>query len=346
MKKYYFAFLILITFSLSIKAQSCNQHPAYGDSLIGISTSYDTTGFNTGPTGSGVTWNYASLVVDTTGIISHHYFDPATTPGTSSFPGANLADLTPVGQYTYTMYAADSITSLGIWSVPLGCTTQLFYDPQSLHCPFTFGSSFTDSYRDYGCGAGAYTHSKGTKINTFDGTGTLILPTITYNNVNRIKITDTAVDSSFTSNGTFSGTVSTITKIYLWMDVNTNQSVFGMIDYYSITYNFKYRSIGWSNYSHIPGMITTDIKSAVEDKSKITIYPNPFNSSTLIQLNSTIKNGELTIFNAFGQKVRTINNISGDQIKIERDNLSKGVYFARLTQEGKIITTNKLIIID
>jgi len=76
------------------------------------------------------------------------------------------------------------------------------------------------------------------------------------------------------------------------------------------------------------------------------IYPNPFNSSATISFNSTIINAELNFYNLHGQKVKTINNISGDKIKIDRDNLPNGIYFILLTQNSKIITTEKLVITD
>ena len=47
-----------------------------------------------------------------------------------------------------------------------------------------------------------------------------------------------------------------------------------------------------------------------------------------------------------GQKIKTINDISGDQIKIERENLSTGIYFYELKQDKKTISTGKLIITE
>ncbi len=76
------------------------------------------------------------------------------------------------------------------------------------------------------------------------------------------------------------------------------------------------------------------------------IYPNPFNSSTTVSFNSTIINAELNIYNLYGQKIKTINNISGDKIKIDRENLSSGIYFIHLTKDNKTITKDKLVITD
>ena len=80
------------------------------------------------------------------------------------------------------------------------------------------------------------------------------------------------------------------------------------------------------------------------NKVGVNIFPNPFNSSTTIQFNSTINNGELNFYNIDGQKIKTINNISGDQIKIEKGNLSFGIYFYELKQGRENISTGKFII--
>jgi hypothetical protein len=84
----------------------------------------------------------------------------------------------------------------------------------------------------------------------------------------------------------------------------------------------------------------------LENQNGILVYPNPFNSSSTIQLNKPVNNAELNIYNMYGQKIKTTNNISGDKIKIDRDNLPGGIYFIRLTQDNKVIATDKLIIID
>lgn len=339
--------MVLIMFNLSIKAQSCGQYPAYGDSLVGISTSYDTTGFNSGSTGAGVTWNYAGLVVDTTDVISHYYYNPSTTPGAGSFPDANLADLTPIGQYTYSKSTTDSVTFLGTWSDPANCPTQLFSDPQTSICPFVFGNSFSDNYKGYSCGSGMYGHNSGTRVNTFDGTGTLILPTITYNNVNRIKVIDTSVDSTFLSNGTPIGTTSSILTLYLWIDANTSQGVFLMMDLKSITYNMTFRSIIWSDYSHIPSMVTSVQSAFAEQQSVVSIYPNPFNKTATIKINENFKNKSLEFImcNLLGSEVqRQQFTTTEKEYVIGRGNLSEGMYLYKLTGNNEIIGTGKLII--
>lgn len=76
------------------------------------------------------------------------------------------------------------------------------------------------------------------------------------------------------------------------------------------------------------------------------IYPNPFSFSATLHFNNFLKNATLTIYNSVGQQVKQIKNISEESIILHRDNLKCGVYFLQLTQDNKIFTTDKLIIID
>jgi hypothetical protein len=78
----------------------------------------------------------------------------------------------------------------------------------------------------------------------------------------------------------------------------------------------------------------------------LSIFPNPFSKQTTLQSNNLFSNATLTIGNCFGHTVKQIKSISGQTITIQRDNLPSGLYFIRLTQDNKIITTDKLIITD
>ena len=86
-------------------------------------------------------------------------------------------------------------------------------------------------------------------------------------------------------------------------------------------------------------------------------YPNPFNPTTTIGYSlkgplsgqlSAISHVELTLYNALGQKVRTL--VNGRQksgkysVSFEAAGLASGVYFYRL-QAGKFVKTKKMILI-
>lgn len=94
-------------------------------------------------------------------------------------------------------------------------------------------------------------------------------------------------------------------------------------------------------------IIPTSSNNILSDgiNNSLSVYPNPFKTSTTILLPSEIKNSNLTIYNIFGQKVKTI-NVSGCKINIDRDDLPGGIYFIRFTKGNKTISIDKLIITD
>jgi len=77
-----------------------------------------------------------------------------------------------------------------------------------------------------------------------------------------------------------------------------------------------------------------------------SISPNPFSYETVIRTSENLTNGTLGIYNALGQEMMEIKNISGQEIKFQKDNLPNGIYFMQLMQDGKIIAQDKLIISD
>lgn len=79
---------------------------------------------------------------------------------------------------------------------------------------------------------------------------------------------------------------------------------------------------------------------------QIHIFPNPFNTQTIFQTETPFHNATLTVYNCFGQTVAQIKNINGQTIVFNRDNLSSGLYFIRLTQDSEVIATKKVVITD
>ncbi|HXB42362.1 MAG TPA: T9SS type A sorting domain-containing protein [Bacteroidia bacterium] len=84
----------------------------------------------------------------------------------------------------------------------------------------------------------------------------------------------------------------------------------------------------------------------ISENPATKIFPNPFSSKTILQMDKNLKDATLTLYNSFGQQVKQIKNISGQTIIVQRDNLSCGLYFLQLTQDNTILTTDKLVIVD
>jgi hypothetical protein len=95
--------------------------------------------------------------------------------------------------------------------------------------------------------------------------------------------------------------------------------------------------------------VTVDSTSGINEyvnNNSLTISPNPFTTQTILQTSNPYKNANLTFYNSFGQQVKQVKNISGQTITLYRDNLTRGIYFIRLTEDDKVIATDKLIISD
>ncbi|MFM7216577.1 MAG: T9SS type A sorting domain-containing protein, partial [Bacteroidota bacterium] len=84
----------------------------------------------------------------------------------------------------------------------------------------------------------------------------------------------------------------------------------------------------------------------VSNSQNISLYPNPFSTETTLWTDKRLNNATLIVDNIFGQTVAQIININGQTVTLHRDNLPNGLYFVRLTQNNKIIATNKLVIAD
>ncbi|MCC6691610.1 MAG: T9SS type A sorting domain-containing protein [Bacteroidia bacterium] len=78
----------------------------------------------------------------------------------------------------------------------------------------------------------------------------------------------------------------------------------------------------------------------------ISILPNPFSSQTVIRTNHLINNATLIVYNQLGQIVEQMENLSGQIITLNRNTLPTGLYFVRLSQNNRVIASEKLIISD
>lgn len=79
-------------------------------------------------------------------------------------------------------------------------------------------------------------------------------------------------------------------------------------------------------------------------ENSYSIYPNPFSQSTTIETEKTLSNAKIILYNSLGQKVKELGNLFGSSFTINRENLSRGLYFLKLFQDQTILITDKLLI--
>ena len=82
------------------------------------------------------------------------------------------------------------------------------------------------------------------------------------------------------------------------------------------------------------------------NNSSVSIYPNPFSETTTLRITNgnRITNYSLAVTDIYGQIVYSdaINN--ANEFKIHRNDLPTGMYFYKISGEGAIIATGKLVI--
>ena len=79
--------------------------------------------------------------------------------------------------------------------------------------------------------------------------------------------------------------------------------------------------------------------------SKTSVYPNPFNSSVTIKFdNAKTELCTLTLYDLRGQIMRTIINISSDQVVIQKNDLQNGLYYFVLRTSDRVLVTGKLAV--
>ena len=78
------------------------------------------------------------------------------------------------------------------------------------------------------------------------------------------------------------------------------------------------------------------------NKALYTFFPNPFIDQSIMNFPNTLKNPVFKLYNHQGNLVSTIIDITGGQIKIEKGNLSSGLYFYALQNNQTVVARGKL----
>jgi len=104
--------------------------------------------------------------------------------------------------------------------------------------------------------------------------------------------------------------------------------------------------IGTNFGSQANTICTTVGVNEIPKKAQIYISPNPFSSTTTLQINRFLKDAIIKVFDSYGQIEKQLTNISGQKVTLQRENLTSGLYFLQIIQDNKILITSKFIITD
>lgn len=92
--------------------------------------------------------------------------------------------------------------------------------------------------------------------------------------------------------------------------------------------------------------LVTGIENMDQISYSVNLYPNPAHAEITIESESTLNGAVLTVLNSKGQQVRQIANIAGQKFNFNRDDLPDGLYFVRLTENNRMIFSNKIVFKD
>jgi uncharacterized repeat protein (TIGR01451 family) len=78
----------------------------------------------------------------------------------------------------------------------------------------------------------------------------------------------------------------------------------------------------------------------------VKVIPNPFSNTAQLKLEGleNTENLELEIFNLNGQRMQFLNNSLNGQFQISRGEMSQGIYFFSVRQNGKVVARGKMVV--
>lgn len=330
--KQIFTLLFLQVFGLAVMAQptiTTNELPVAGLAfLTGTDTSYSAP-VQAG--GANVTWNYSglqNLLTDTAGFTS-----ATGTPYAGVFPGSNLASY-DIATDTWSYFTTNSS---GFYANGFAGPDGSFeFSSPALYAPvpFSYGDSRVNVARlqvDT-----TIVDSTGTSTDfrfvlnitsTFnaDGWGTVILPSGTYNDVLRVRVTEITYDS-----------ISIYFPVIGYVPLSTGASQITRFRYFQQGASASYilgidaDSLGnTADYSeYLIGSIILDVPAVASEKAKLA-YPNPAVSEVILPGVHSASSGHFEVISVAGHKSMVPAVVTGDGLRLHVEGLSNGLYFYR-----------------
>ncbi|TAH42438.1 MAG: T9SS type A sorting domain-containing protein [Bacteroidetes bacterium] len=128
---------------------------------------------------------------------------------------------------------------------------------------------------------------------------------------------------------------------------NSNGLIEPFYTVFECAFSLNCYSLNDSSYYPFGGLqcaLSTGIAEPVR-LEHISVFPNPGSGLTSFQINSSVKNATLNIYNSVGELINKLNWIEGKKFNFGTEKLSIGIYFLNIIQENKLIAKGKLIIL-
>ncbi|MFZ6050618.1 T9SS type A sorting domain-containing protein [Halocola ammonii] len=307
-------FCVLTAFT-QITVTASEHNPSVGDQFTQQIVSSLPGGFNAGPSGEDVTWDFSSLEPSSSAPVD------IESSSNADFPEADIF-FNQQGTNTYFGTGNNAFTFYGT----SGSGASIIYtDGQDqMRFPFTYGDSYSDTYSGTIDIFGQNFDREGTVDVTSDGYGTLITPEETFSNALRIQIVRNAQEST-------SGQVVTTTTdtIYFWYEENIS---FPIATYFR---NYSDGQMTGELFNYL-GDGTIDVQE--QEPIHASVYPNP--ASEKVQIKGL--KGEqffVEVLDLTGKIHRKGENLRS----VDVSELETGIYLIRISMSGDRQKVLKLI---
>jgi len=335
MYKHLFLAAVISCYAAKALAQptlsAANFNPAIGDAFN--THICDTTGVTPGLGGAYITWNFDSLITTSidTGIVTAC----AATPHCSLFPGSTYAIVSHATHLIpYYIENSDSISQNGYYIA--ADTNAVYSNPiKQFTYPFSYGASFSDPYAGTITLGAITANETGTITVTYDGYGTLILPSGVDTNVLRVHTVQLFVDSAslfgFPTVQTFQ------LETYAWYKANYHSPLMTILNTTQIGGSYTNKAVSYS-----PKQTATSTQITTRVENSLQLYPNPATNDLNIEYTSA-NNEEvrISLYDLLGKEVVVITDrfMQGRQnINYNTSTLPKGLYLLRVRSGGETIT--------
>lgn len=346
-KRLLFAAMVLTSVSMTAQTLNFSNEPNLGDSKQMFSCDPLTSNLSA-ITGTGVTWDYTTIVGMNNAQQIVEVMDPATLPNAASFPLSTKALSVQNSITNYFSSTANERTSQGFvfQEATLGTVIAKYDVDNQVMMQYPFGAN--DFFSDIFSGSLDFSFNgtpqtplcNGNSLATIDGQGTLLLPNATsISNVIRYKLTDT---------------------IFTQVDPG-----FGLLDIEFVRNQYEYYDLATGNlpvFMHTsilvqqlggstPLLEQTVVVSSVEptlqmslatlDQTPLTIFPNP--SEGTIHFSGDFSfDACARIFDNSGRKIATIESLNNGQ-SVDISFLNPGIYSVIVLNNGEQKTATVLL---
>ncbi|MCB0790828.1 MAG: T9SS type A sorting domain-containing protein [Flavobacteriales bacterium] len=312
------SFLLLLATSVQAQTITDSESPIAGDSFVDNYAPY----MAPGPGGSGQTWDFSSLVSDSSRTVS--FQTPASTGVNGGFPDANIAETTDMTDWTFFESSSAGYDLHGVYLNSLAQEV-VYQDPERvLKLPCSMNTAWNDSLGADFTSFGLPIVRSGVIDGLADGSGTLVMPYGTVNNVLRVRTIEDYTDYTLVA-------IDYLFTTYFYYKPGVRHPILTIFHQEVTTFGTTTTSefIIWM--SQTPGAI----EDLTGDVIGMELYPNPASDHVVLSYGGQGEALDLEVTDVSGRVVRTERLPAqplGFQVHdLDLPGLVKGVYQVRLT---------------